>query len=252
MLVPNPNGEVKLETRMLYPILKSNRKMMALLIDPDKHTVDSLVRTVEIADRAGVGFILYGGSIISNHLPHSIETIKQHTRKPVFLFPGSLLQLSYHADGIFLLSLISGRNPELLIGNHVQAAPFLKKSGMEIIPTGYILMGQGGQTSVEYMSQTMPIPAEKTDIATATAIAGEMLGLKAIYLEAGSGAMQHVAPKTVAVIRENIAIPLIAGGGIRTPQQAETLFAAGADVIVIGTVAEQNPEILLELGKVTE
>ena len=239
---------------MLYSTLQSNinrRKMIALLIDPDKHTIDSLANVIKIADEAGVGFILYGGSIISNQLPHSIETIKQHTAKPVFLFPGSLLQLSYQADGIFLLSLISGRNPELLIGNHVQAAPFLKKSQMEVIPVGYILMGQGGQTSVEYMSQTMPIPAEKTDIAIATAIAGEMLGLKVIYLEAGSGAMQHVATKTVASIKKNVAIPLIVGGGIRTPQQAEALFNAGADVIVIGTAAEQNPEILLEMGKLT-
>ena len=239
---------------MLYPTLQSNlnqRKMVALLIDPDKHTIDSLIHVVRIADEAGVGFILYGGSIISNHLPHSIETIKQHTDRPVFLFPGSLLQLSYHADGIFLLSLISGRNPEMLIGNHVQAAPFLKKSKMEIIPVGYMLMGQGGQTSVEYMSQTMPIPAEKDDIAIATAIAGEMLGLKAIYLEAGSGAMHHVAPKTVAGIKENISVPLIVGGGIRTPQQAETLFTAGADVVVVGTAAEQNPEILLEIGKIS-
>jgi putative glycerol-1-phosphate prenyltransferase len=237
---------------MLYQTLQTNlnrRKMLALLIDPDKHTVDSLARTVGIADRAGVEFILYGGSIISTHLPHSIETIRRHTAKPVFLFPGSLLQLSYQVDGIFLLSLISGRNPELLIGNHVQAAPFLKKSGMEVIPVGYILMGQGGQTSVEYMSQTMPIPAEKTDIAIATAIAGEMLGLKAIYLEAGSGAAQNISPKTVAAIKGNINIPLIVGGGIRTPQQVEAIFDAGADVIVVGTAAEENPEILEEMGE---
>ena len=240
---------------MLYQTLISNLnrcKMVALLIDPDKHTAASLAHVIRIAEKSEVGFILYGGSIISNQLPHSIETIKQHTVRPVFLFPGSLLQLSYHADGIFLLSLISGRNPELLIGNHVQAAPFLKKSKMEIIPVGYILIGQGGQTSVEYMSQTIPIPAEKTDIAIATAIAGEMLGLKAIYLEAGSGAMQHVAPKTVAGIKENISIPLIVGGGIRTAQQAEALFIAGADVIVIGTAAEQNPEILLEMGRIAK
>ncbi len=239
---------------MLYQTLLSNlnrRKMIALLIDPDKHTVDSLVATIKMADKAEIGFILYGGSIISNHLPHSVETIKQHINKPVFLFPGSLLQLSYQADGIFLLSLISGRNPELLIGNHVQAAPFLKKSGMEVIPVGYILIGQGGQTSVEYMSQTLPIPTEKTDIAVATAIAGEMLGLKAIYLEAGSGATQHVTPKVAANIKHNISIPLIVGGGIRTPQQAESLFTAGADVLVIGTAAEQNPEILLDLAKLT-
>ncbi len=238
---------------MLYQTLLSSlnrRKIMALLIDPDKHTIDSLAKTVAIADKAGVEFILFGGSIISNRLPHSVETIKRHTDKPVFLFPGSLLQLSYPADGIFLLSLISGRNPELLIGNHVQAAPFLKKSGMEIIPVGYILIGQGGQTSVEYMSQTMPIPAEKTDIAVATAVAGEMLGLKAVYLEAGSGAGQHVAPQTVQSVKKNISVPLIAGGGIRTPQQVELLFDAGADVLVIGSAAEQDPEILSEMTKV--
>ncbi len=237
---------------MLYPTLLSNlghRKTIALLIDPDKHTIDSLTKTIEIADKAGVGFILYGGSIVSDQLPNSIETIKRHTDKPVFLFPGSLLQLSCQADGIFLLSLISGRNPELLIGNHVQAAPFLKKSGMEIIPVGYILIGQGGGTSVEYMSQTMPIPSEKSDIVTATAVAGEMLGLKAIYLEAGSGAGQHVASATVKSVKENISVPLIVGGGIRTPQQAELLFASGADVLVIGSAAEQDPEVLFELTR---
>lgn len=236
---------------MLYQTLLLNlnrRKTIALLIDPDKHDVDSLIRTVEIADKAGVEFILFGGSIISSHLPCAIDIIKQHTGKPVFLFPGSLLQLSCQADGIFLLSLISGRNPELLIGNHVQAAPFLKKSRMEIIPVGYILVGQGGRTSVEYMSQTVPVPAEKTDIAVATAIAGEMLGLKAIYLEAGSGADRHIGCNLVNAVKTNISIPLIVGGGIRTPQQAQTLFSAGADVLVIGSAAEKDPEILFEFS----
>ncbi len=240
---------------MLYPTLLSSlnrQKIIALLIDPDKHTTESLVRAIKIANEADVGFILYGGSIISNHLPHSIETIKEHTNKPVFLFPGSLLQLSYQADGIFLLSLISGRNPELLIGNHVQAAPFLKKSQMEIIPVGYILIGQGAQTSVEYMSQTIPIPPEKTDIAVATAIAGEMLGLKAIYLEAGSGAIQHITSQTVECVKSNVSIPLIVGGGVRTPQQAKSLFDAGADVLVIGSAAEHNPEVLYDMSKVLQ
>ncbi len=240
---------------MLYDTLLSNlnhRKLLALLVDPDKHSEESLVKTIEMADRAGVGFILFGGSIVSNHLPNAIETIKQRTEKPVFLFPGSLLQLSCHADGIFLLSLISGRNPELLIGNHVQAATFLKKSRMEIIPVGYILVGQSGCTSVEYMSQTMPIPTGKTDIAVATAIAGEMLGLKAIYLEAGSGAPQHVPIQMVESVKKNISVPLIVGGGIRTPQQAEAIFNAGADVIVIGSAAEHNPAILAELQYLTD
>ena len=234
---------------MLYDALLSalNRcKLIALLIDPDKHTEDSLVRTIKTANKAGVEFILFGGSLISNHLPHAIEIIRQHTDKPVFLFPGSLLQLNCQADGIFLLSLISGRNPELLIGNHVQAAAFLKKSRMEVVPVGYILIGQGGRTSVEYMSQTVPIPAEKTDIAVATAIAGEMLGLKAVYLEAGSGAAQHVPLQMIENVKNNISVPLIVGGGIRTPQQAEAVFNAGADVIVVGSAAEQNPKILTE------
>ena len=241
---------------MLYPTLLSNlnkRKTIAALIDPDKHTIRSLTKTVDIIDKANVGFILYGGSLVSDRLPQSIEIIKQHTAKPVFLFPGSLLQLSCQADGIFLLSLISGRNPELLIGNHVQAAPFLKKSGMEIIPVGYILVGQGrAATSVEYMSQTIPIPGEKPDIAVATAVAGEMLGLKIIYLEAGSGAEQHIAPETVKRVKNNISIPLIVGGGIRSANQAETLFASGADVLVVGSAAEQNPEILLEFSQLTD
>ncbi len=235
---------------MLYQTLLAdkNKKTIALLIDPDKHTIDSLSHVAQIAERAKhVGFILFGGSIISNDIPQPIETIKKYTHKPVFLFPGSLLQLTCQADGILLLSLISGRNPELLIGNHVQAAPYLKRSGMEIIPTGYILTGQGGYTSVGYMSQTMPIPAGKTDIAVATAIAGEMLGMKTIYLEAGSGANEHVSIRTVTEVKKNVSVPLIVGGGIRTSKQANDLFGAGADVLVIGSAAEQDPEILLTL-----
>ena len=234
---------------MLYPTLLSSinrRKVVALLIDPDKHTVDSLIRTIKLADKAGIGFILFGGSIISNYLPNPIEIIKDHIDKPVFLFPGNLLQLSCQADGIFFLSLISGRNPDMLIGNHVLAAPYLKRSKMEIIPVGYMLIGKG-QTSVEYMSQTTPIPYGKPDIAVATAIAGEMLGLKAIYLEAGSGAEQHVSAETVQAVKQNVSVPLIVGGGIRTPRQVELLFSSGADVLVIGSAIEQNPEMLLDL-----
>ncbi len=237
---------------MLYDTLITNlnrHKTIALLIDPDKHDEDSLSRTIKIADEAEIGFILFGGSIISNHFPNAIEIIKQHTDKPIFLFPGSLLQINCQADGIFLLSLISGRNSELLIGNHVQAAPYLKRSGMEIISVGYVLVGLGGHTSVEYMSQTTPIPTGKTDIAVATAMAGEMLGLKAIYLEAGSGAAQHVDTKTVKNVKDNISIPLIVGGGIQTPHQARLLFDAGADILVIGSAAEYEPKVLFELAK---
>jgi len=164
------------------------------------------------------------------------------------LFPGSLLQLSDKADGILLLSLISGRNPDYLIGNHVLAANFLKKSGLEIIPTGYILIDGKSVSSVEYISNTRPIPVEKPDIVVATALAGEMLGHKLIYLEAGSGADRRISEQVVAEVKKNIGIPLMVGGGIRNPEDVLNLYRAGADIIVIGTAAEEDPHILSKMA----
>ncbi|NJO69784.1 MAG: phosphoglycerol geranylgeranyltransferase [Bacteroidetes bacterium] len=173
-----------------------------------------------------------------------IQTIKQETNVPVFLFPGNLLQLCDQADGILLLSLISGRNPEYLIGNHVLAAPFLKTTGMEIIPTGYILVETGTKTAVEYISNTTAIPAGKTDIVVSTAMAGEMLGLKVIYLEGGSGADKPVNKTLIEEVKKHINIPLIVGGGIRAANQARDAYDAGADILVLGNVLEENPELL--------
>ena len=183
--------------------------------------------------------ILIGGSIVFNGIDETVKTIKSLTSKPVYLFPGSILQVSKYADGILLLSLISGRNPEFLIGNHVLAAPKIKKSGIEVIPTGYILVNSGIDTSVSYMSNTAPIPYCKNDIAVATALAGEMLGLQTIYLEAGSGALKPVSAKMISEVKSQIKIPLIVGGGIKTTEQLYAILQAGADMVVIGTETKE-------------
>lgn len=165
----------------------------------------------------------------------------------MILFPGNSFQLSYKADGILFLSLISGRNAELLIGNHVIAAPFLKMSPLEIIPTGYMLVEGGTMTSVQYMSNTYPIPANKDDIALCTAVAGEMLGLKQIYMDAGSGAKYPISASMINTVSGGINIPLIIGGGISTPEKAAANAKAGADVIVVGNAIEKDPMLIKEM-----
>jgi len=224
-------------------------KKFAMLIDPDKYSVPSLLATVYAADEARIDMILVGGSLVSDRIDSCIEIIKKNSDLPVLLFPGSLLQLSNIADGILLLSLISGRNPDYLIGNHVLAAPFLKKSGLEIIPTGYILVGEGNGSSVEYISNTRPIPADKHDLVVATAIAGEQMGNKLIYLEAGSGSPTMVEPELISEVRRNISVPLVVGGGIKSPDQAHSASKAGADIIVVGNAVEGNLAVLESMVK---
>lgn len=238
---------------MLYSRIAANKKkMLVVLIDPDKHDQASLYTILDVVVKYPPDFILAGGSLVSKTMNQTVETIKKVTNLPVFLFPGNLLQLCDQADGILLLSLISGRNPEYLIGNHVLAAPFLKTSGMEIIPTGYILVETGNRTSVEYISNTMAIPAGKTDIVVSTAMAGEMLGLKMIYLEGGSGADNPVNTTLISEVKRHISLPLIIGGGIRTAAQAEEAYRAGADVVVVGNILEENPSGLREFIEVRD
>ncbi|MEE4198908.1 MAG: geranylgeranylglyceryl/heptaprenylglyceryl phosphate synthase [Bacteroidales bacterium] len=227
--------------------INKRHKLFALLIDPDHHTEKSLISLTQKANEALVDLIFIGGSLLTRSIDDSIQTLKKHTSIPVLLFPGSLLQLSTKADGVLLLSLISGRNPDLLIGNHVVAASYLKQSKLEILPTGYMLVEGGKTTSVEYMSNTKPIPSDKPDIAVATAMAGEMLGLKLIYLEAGSGAKAPLTTQTISQVKNNIHIPLIVGGGITTPEDIQRMVAAGADIIVSGTALEQDPQLLKAL-----
>jgi len=226
-------------------------KIFCLLIDPENHTHSSLLRLVEEADQAHADFILIGGSLLSQTLDQSIRMIKENTGIPVVLFPGSLMQVSPHADGILFLSLISGRNPDLLIGNHVLAANMVRKSGLEVIPTGYILIGGEGVSSVEYISNTKPIPAQKTDLITATALAGELLGQRLIYLESGSGAAQPVHPQIIREVKKHVALPLAVGGGLQTPDDVHRICLAGADVVVVGNALEKDPLMIRDMTAVT-
>lgn len=222
-----------------------SRKKIAVLIDPDKPTDAQILSIVAKANAADVDFFFVGGSLLTtDSLEHCIKVIKANSDIPVLIFPGNSLQISKYCDGFLLLSLISGRNAEMLIGRHVIAAPYLKLFGNEIIPTGYMLIDSGRPTSVSYMSDTTPIPHDKDDIAMCTALAGEMLGLKLIYLEGGSGAVNPVSDSMISKVRQMIDIPLIVGGGISTPEMAAAKAKAGADVICIGTKFEEEPELL--------
>jgi putative glycerol-1-phosphate prenyltransferase len=225
-----------------FPIKKS----LALLIDPDKSTGRSLDKLLSLATLHDVDYIFTGGSITFSSIDNLISSIKERCKIPVVLFPGNLLQLSNNADSILLLSLISGRNPELLIGNHVLAAPFLRNVREKLVPVGYILISCGSKTSVEYMSQTEAIPSDKSDIVVATAMAGEMLGLKMIYLEGGSGALKPVPPELIGNVRKNINIPIAVGGGLKNAGQIEAAYREGADLVILGNGVEKNPSLLKE------
>jgi len=240
-------------TTNAYAIFQSaksaGRKHLLPLVDPDKTTDEAACRLGQTAQELGLPAILIGGSILTNgHMDGCIRALKQTFGGKVLLFPGNTMQLSAEADGILFLSLISGRNPELLIGKHVVAAPYIKNAGLEAISTGYMLIESGHQTSVSYMSHTFPIPYEKTDIAACTAMAGEMLGMKCIYMDAGSGAGKPISADMIRRVAANINVPLIVGGGIRTAQDAKAATDAGADLIVVGNILEKSPELLKEIA----
>jgi putative glycerol-1-phosphate prenyltransferase len=228
------------------------RKLVAQLIDPDRAGEETLVTAVRLAEEAGVDLFLAGGSLTTVPVADVVRRLKELSSIPVVLFPGNLTQLTVEADAVFLLSLISGRNPELLIGSHVIAAPILKNMRDRVIPVGYMLIDCGGGTSVEYMSQTTPIPSGKNDIAVATALAGEMLGMKAIYLEGGSGAARPVDPSMIRAVREELTIPIITGGGIDSDEKVEQAFTAGADMVVIGNGCEQDPALIRGVCRVRD
>jgi phosphoglycerol geranylgeranyltransferase len=224
------------------------KKKFAPLVDPDKFSLAGIREFARSSENAGVDFIFYGGSLVkeNNHRKY-IAVLKEHCSAPVILFPGNQLMIAEDADGILLLSLISGRNAEMLIGRHVVAAPFLKRCPFEILPTGYMLIENGHPTAVSYMSNTTPIPAGQDDIAMCTAIAGELLGLQLIYMDAGSGADSPVRLPMIKKIKQNLTIPLIIGGGIRSTKQAKAAAHAGADVVVVGNAIEKDPSLIPEL-----
>lgn len=227
------------------------KKSVAVLIDPDKADDPAKLMTlINLATENCVDFFFVGGSLITTaNLSEVVRTVKENVNIPVVLFPGSSLQIDPSADAILFLSLISGRNPDLLIGQHVQAAPILKNSRMEVIPTGYILINSGKMTSVAYISNTTPIPEDKFSLAACTAMAGEMLGLRLTYIDAGSGAEREISQKMISAVRKSVDTPLLVGGGINTAQKAIAAFEAGADTIVIGNALEKDPNLLTEISE---
>ncbi|RFS17424.1 geranylgeranylglyceryl/heptaprenylglyceryl phosphate synthase [Emticicia sp. C21] len=232
---------------------QQKKKALAVLLDPDKVETTAFNHFLYNCVENRVDFFFVGGSLITNNImAEMVGSIHSQTNIPVIIFPGNSLHIEPSADGILLLSLISGRNPDYLIGQHVIAAPILKQSGLEILSTGYILVDSGRQTTVSYISNTTPIPHDKPDIAACTAIAGELLGLKLIYLDGGSGAMYPVSPKMIRRVSENIDAPLIVGGGINSAEKAHDALEAGADIIVIGNAFEKNPTLLPEIAEVIQ
>ncbi len=229
---------------------KCKKKQLAVLIDPDKSDPESIKEQVLLCNDSGIDYIFVGGSLIKgDSFQAGIKLIKSQTDIPLVIFPGSIFQICSQADALLLLSLISGRNPEMLIGNHVIAAPHIRRSGLEVIPCGYMLIESGKLTSVVYMSNTTPIPYDKTDIAVCTAIAGEMLGHKLIYMDAGSGAEKCISTEMIEQVKANISVPLIVGGGIKNKEKASELWNAGAEVLVIGNICEKQPQIINEIAK---
>jgi phosphoglycerol geranylgeranyltransferase len=228
---------------------KQGKKSFAVLIDPDKVNNQVLDELIDLSISAKVDYLLVGGSlVISNHLDECVQHIKQQCDIPVILFPGSPSQISKYADALLYLSLISGRNPELLIGQHVVSAPFVKQSGLEIMPTGYIVVDGGAPTTVSYISNAAPIPANKSEIAMCTAMAGEMLGMRLIYMDAGSGASRPISESMIEAVAKSISTPLIIGGGITDPEKAYRNCKAGADVIVVGNAIEKNATLIKEMS----
>lgn len=221
-------------------------KQFTLLIDPDEHDTAGILKLVELAKATPVNYIFVGGSLISSlsFFEKAIQIIKENTSIPVVIFPGNYTQISSYADAILLLNLISGRNPDYLIGQHVMASKTLKKSNLEIIPTGYILIENGKTTTVEYISNTKPIPTNKIDIIVSTAIAGEQMGNKLIYLEAGSGAVTPIHENIIREVKANISIPLIVGGGVKNKEILKEYYNAGADMVVVGNALEEHPELI--------
>ncbi|HHJ49705.1 MAG TPA: geranylgeranylglyceryl/heptaprenylglyceryl phosphate synthase [Phaeodactylibacter sp.] len=228
---------------------RSGKKQIAMLIDPDGLSPSALEKQLLLAKEAPVDFLFLGGSLIwDDTLNASADLIQQMCPHiPLLLFPGNPTQLNEKADGVLFLSLISGRNPELLIGQQIIAAPLLKTMDIEVIPTGYMLIKCGSATTVEYISQTMPIPYNKPEVAGCTAFAGELLGLKLIFMDGGSGADKPISAQMIRTVSGTISIPLLVGGGIRTPEQAATAISAGADIIVVGNAFEKDPSLIGEL-----
>jgi len=229
------------------------RKSLAVLVDPDDLDESGLMQCLNRCIENTVDFIFVGGSLVtSNNIQEVVSFIKSYTNIPCILFPGNAIQIAPEADAILFLSLISGRNPELLIGQHVVAAPVLKRSNLEIIPTGYMLVNSGRPTSASYMSNSQPLPNDKPNLAASTALAGEMLGMQLIYLDAGSGADEPISQRIIRSVKSNIGVPLIVGGGLNTKEKVKRAFDSGADLVVIGNGVQKNLDLMTEASDIVQ
>lgn len=240
------------KTGLYSTILKqanTGAKQLAVLIDPGKQNFAELLKTIHICNESKIDFFFVGGSTVSKvDLDKTVHAIKENSTIPILLFPGDYTQISDKADGILFLSLISGNNPDYLIGNHILATPILSKSNLEVISTGYILIDGGTETSVVKISKTKPLPHHDIEKSKIVAKTGEYLGKKLIYLEAGSGASKSVSPEMVKSVKSTISIPLIVGGGIKKEKTIKDLYNAGADIIVLGNGAENNKSLIKDFA----
>ena len=224
-------------------------KKLAVLIDPDQVSKEDLKKTIELSVDHKIDYFFVGGSLIMEDcLDLCLQMIKDHSDIPAIIFPGNNLQINAKADAILYLSLISGRNPDFLIGKHVVSAPILAKTDIEVVSTGYMLIDSGAQTTASYISNTQPIPFNKPSIAVSTAMAGELLGLKMIFMDGGSGAMNPVSMEMIQAVKSKINVPLIIGGGIRSKDKVKENFNAGADIVVIGNAIEKDVEFIKEIA----
>jgi len=222
----------------------NGEKLLAILLDPDKSTVEEIPSISKRIENLNAHFIFVGGSIVENGATDLfVKKLKEHTQVPVILFPGDYSQVTNYADGLLFLSLLSGRNPEYLIEQQIKSVPFLKNSTLEIIPTGYILIDGGTNSSVLKVSKTTPITQDNIELAVSTAVAGMYKGKQLIYLEAGSGAKKVVNTQLISEVKKNISIPLIVGGGIQSKEQLNNAYNSGADLVVIGTAFENNIDL---------
>jgi phosphoglycerol geranylgeranyltransferase len=234
----------------LQQLKAENRSAFAVLADPDKIAPADMQYLARLCNDAGVDYLLMGGSLLMAHqMELCIQRFKAESHIPVILFPGSPAQVSPSADALLYLSLISGRNADLLIGQHVVSAPQVKASGLEVISTGYIIVDGGVQTTVSYMSNTTPIPADKPEIALCTAWAGELQGKHLIYLDAGSGARKPITTEMIQKVSSNLAIPLLIGGGIHTPDKVYDNCKAGANLVIVGNAIERDPLLIKDMAQ---
>lgn len=228
--------------------ISQKKKLLAVLIDPDKMKLEGLSGFMLKLNNSKATHVFVGGSTVEEHVTESlVSEIKNHTNSPVIIFPGDVNQITESADALLFLSLISGRNPDYLIGKHIEAVSKLRQKHLEVIPTGYLLIENGKVTSVQKVTETIPMSRDNVQAIVDTAKAGELLGMKLIYLEAGSGATHPIGDNIVFSVKQDIDIPLIVGGGIRNKAQLDKAYQFGADMVVIGTAFEEDASLFNEL-----